>query len=196
MPTPPQTSNNIVKDTHALFSPLWGQQQNDFARAMNAAAAATGDINAGGYVPDKLGRGMADLVAKQGATEAGFLQQANESNLDRLLGIFNTQAGMRGQDLSLEGSKYGSDAGVTAARYGADASAAAAGAAAGASRYGDDLRYQLGVLNADITREDNLTRFLAQMFGIGNSAAGNLLNGSPESFLGGQTIPPGTVIVK
>ena len=59
-------------------------EQNDLARQQAAAGAQSGSIYGGGY-QESAQRGMADLIAKQGASLTGPLNAAQQNNLNRQL---------------------------------------------------------------------------------------------------------------
>jgi hypothetical protein len=189
--TAPQ-GGSVQDMIHKLLSPLFQQQQGDLTRQMNANAAVTGDINAGGYSgtgPSSLNRQLSNLMAQQGAQEGGYLQTANEDALQRQLQLELGQLG-------LQGTKYSADQGLAGARYGSAATASAAQTAANASMHNADQNYNLGLGNLDVSRENNLMNFMANMYGMTPQMLSALLAGSPESLLTGQTVPTGNIVVK
>lgn len=98
-------------------------------------------------------------------------------------------------ELSLKGQTYAADKQVDAAAMQAAASGAAAAAQAAASRYNADRDYQLGLVNADINREQGLLQF---MLGLSSQNADWLkwwtANDPFNILTGNQT--PGDVVVK
>lgn len=98
-------------------------------------------------------------------------------------------------DLALKGVQYSSDAQVNAASMQAAASAAASQAQLEASRYNADRDYQLGLVNADITRENNIFRGMLEVASWGSDWAKLIFGSDPLGiFTGGQI--PGDVVVK
>lgn len=192
-PAPGTPQAGSVQDMiHKMLAPLYQQQQGDLTRQLNANAAVTGDINSGGYTgsgPSSLSRQLSDLMAQQGSQESGYLQQANEDALQRALQL---QLGQ----LSLQGTKYSADQGLQGARAAASATGNAAQIAANASMHNADQNYNLGLGNLDVSRENNLLNFMANMYGMTPQMLSALLASSPESLLSGQTVPTGNIIVK
>lgn len=99
-------------------------------------------------------------------------------------------------DSAKEEGKYAADAGVNAARLQAGATRSAAGASASAAHFAAQLQQQLGIVNADVDRERNLMQFILGMGGLSNDALRNLMGMSPDQFIGGNAVPPGTIVAQ
>lgn len=98
-------------------------------------------------------------------------------------------------DLGLKGQIYSADAQVSAASMHAAAASAAAQAQADASRYATDMRYRTDLFQGDISREDNIMKYILGIASLGPDWAKLILGSDPFGFLTGNT-PPGDVVVQ
>lgn len=98
-------------------------------------------------------------------------------------------------ELSLKGQTYSADRQVDAAALHAAASSAAANASAAAARYNADRDYAIGLVNADVMRENNLFDGYIKIAQLGNDWAKWILQGDPFGILTGGNVP-GDVVVK
>lgn len=191
--------------TGEINSGGFGANLNEGLSGLSAQQSALlGDFASKGYEAQKereltqFVESMKDATARFGINTNADLEkflQKNELELkkwgiekDDLLQRYKAQ-------LDLEGTKYSADAGVRAASLHAAASAAAANASAAAAKYGADVQRDLGLLNADIDRENNIMRFILGLYGTGNDQLRNLIATSPDSWFNDMNIP-GDVIIK
>lgn len=98
-------------------------------------------------------------------------------------------------ELQLKGQTYSADKQVDAAAMQAAASGAAAAAQAAASKYNADRDYQLGLVNADINREQGVMQFVLGLSGQNSDWMKWFLASDPFSVLTGSQVP-GDVVVK
>lgn len=223
IPTPivPAASNDILAAVHRLLAPSQQQAQSDLGRQLNAQGALTGDINSGGYGAT-FGREMGNLIGQQQAQEGQFANAANENQLNRSVDIYNTQAKMFSDGMQQQMQKYGVDTNAKLqqwldsqdnmlkyynidkndllARYqanlGLQGQMYSADQGFNAAAFRAALDYELGLTNADVSRENNIMNYILGQGGLTNDMIRNLLASDPTSIISGQQFPTGNIVVK
>jgi hypothetical protein len=183
----------------------FGTNQAELLTGLGAQQSAiVGDFASKGYEAEKE-RELSRFVESMKDATMNFGIQTN-ADLERFLQKNEMELKKYGIDkddllqrykagLDLEGTKYSADSSLKAANLHAAASAAAANAGAGAAMYGANIQRELGLLNADVDRENNIMRFILGMYGVGNDQVRNIIGTSPDSWFNDFNIP-GNVVVR
>ena len=130
---------------------------------------------------------MGDLIGKQQAQVGEMAFEGQQNALNRAL-QWATYANDFERNNWVDQNKFDLErAGIDTERYKADlqyrGQVESANASANASRYGDDRRYQLGLVGADVDRERNLLNNGLQWSQLGIDWAKFLYSVSPDAFL-------------
>jgi hypothetical protein len=123
-------------------------------------------------------------------------QFTNQFELEKWINSNKFELERHGIDTQALTARYAADRGLEGAQAGANGMASAAQANAGASMYGDDMRYRLGLMGYDVDREKNIMGNQLGYAQLGPEYLRILYGASPDNFVNGGQQPPGNVVVR
>ena len=118
-PTPLGTQGSYINEYSSMFRPLFDQQQTNLANQLDAQAAATGDINSGGYGANKA-IAQSNLANEQSGKLADLAATSYENAQSRSLQKYGIDVQARLEQSGQELQKYGIDVNQVMQQYGID----------------------------------------------------------------------------